>query len=418
MFQDSFVLPRESVARNAALPLRMRGEGRGSQIDAVGRVLDGFGLLPVAEQPAGTLSGGERQRTAVARAVVGRPAVILADEPTGSLDADTGAGVMEMLVDLHRSGVTVVVITHSAEVAAIADRCIRLADGRIDSDTGAASSGGPHPVPPAADSAPTRSPRPRRRSGWLFGDAVSSLLLSPARTVGVLAAFVIAVAGLVTSVGMSATAAGQVSQRLDAAALDQVVARLPDTSTREDLRRAAASIASLDGVLAAGARTTLAATAARPGRWIGGSEVSSEAPVLAVDADFLDVELASVAPATAAAWLDVEDGVPVALLGAGAAEDLGIPTTRTGDTLRIDGQSVVVAGFVLSSPRDPALGESILVSATDFAVPPQSEHHVVARTTAGRPAAIAESVPLAVDPGHPETVVVQTVADLRRLTRG
>ncbi|SMH45856.1 macrolide transport system ATP-binding/permease protein [Rathayibacter oskolensis] len=422
VFQDSFVLPNETVARNAALPLRMRGEARDAQIGAVAEVLDEFGLLPLAEQPAGTLSGGERQRTALARAIVGRPAVILADEPTGDLDSGTTAVVMDLLVELHRSGVTVVLITHSAEVAAVAERTVRIADGRMESDTGATGAGEPRTGSPADGDSPTRAsvraPRARRRAGWLLGDAVSALLLSPARTVGILAAFVIAVAGLVTSVGMSATAAQQITQRLDSAALDQVTVRMPAVSSTEDLRRAAEAIGSLDGVLAASPRTTLPAAVARPERWIGGSSVTTDAPVLAVDRAFLDALHLSVAPRTAADWLDVEDTVPVALLGRGAADDLGIPTTRTGDTIRIAGQAVTVAGFVTSTPRDPALAESILVSLTDLTVPPQSDLHVVARTVPGRPAAIAESIPLAVDPGRPETVVVQTVADLRLLTRG
>lgn len=420
VFQDSFVVPRESVARNAALPLRMRGEPQEAQVDAVSAVLDEFGLLALAEQSAGSLSGGERQRTALARAVVGRPAVVLADEPTGNLDAATTGIVMDSLLELHRAGVTVVLITHSAEVAAVADRCVRLAGGRLESDSGSSD---PVPADPAAverraDRPGDRPRRAHRRTRWLVGDAVSALLLSPARTLGILAAFVIAVAGLVTSVGMSATAAQQITQRLDAAALDQVTVRLPADSTPEQLRNAAAAVASLDGVLAASARTSLPAAAARPARWVGGSSIATDAPVLAVDGAFLDTVLLSVAPAAAVDWIDVADGVPVALLGEGAASDLGIPSMRTGDTVSIAGQSVVVAGFVTASPRDPALAESILVSSTDFVVPEQSDRHVVVRTVPGRPAAIAESIPLAIDPGRPETVVVQTVADLRLLTRG
>ncbi|MBO0984119.1 FtsX-like permease family protein, partial [Rathayibacter sp. SD072] len=427
VFQDSFVLPRESVARNAALPLRMRREGRDAQISAVADVLDRFGLLRLAEQSAATLSGGERQRVALARAVVGRPAVVLADEPTGNLDSATTAVVMDLLVELHRSGVTVVLITHSAEVAAVAGRSIRLEDGSIASDSGA-SSAIAQPVAPSVEAAPEVAPSadagsPARRPGrrgpaWALGDAVSALLLSPARTLGVLAAFVLAIAGLVSSVGMSATAAQQVTQRLDAAALDQVTVQMPESASDDELRRAATAIAALDGVVVAGPKVSLAGAESRPGRFLGPDEVTTEAPVLAVDESFLAAELVEVVPATAPAWLDLIDGSPVALLGPGAAEDLGIPRGRTGDTIRIAGQAVVVAGFITSSARDPALTESILVSLTDLAVPPRSERQVVARTLPGRPAALAESIPLAIDPGRPERIVVQTVADLRLLARG
>ncbi|OOB91364.1 ABC transporter ATP-binding protein/permease [Rathayibacter sp. VKM Ac-2630] len=421
VFQDSFVLPGESVARNAALPLRMRRESHDAQTTAVAAVLDRFGLLRLAEQAAGTLSGGERQRVALARAVVGRPAVVLADEPTGNLDSATTAVVMDLLVELHRSGVTIVLITHSAEVAAAAGRRILLEDGAITADSG----GGPgerngqeSEGPPGGADLGAPPERRHRGPAWALADAVSALLLSPARTLGVLAAFVLAIAGLVSSVGMTATAAQQVSERLDAAALDQVTVRMPESSSDEDLRRAATAIADLGGVAAAGPRVRLTGAEGRPGRLLGPDGLSTEATVLAVDESFLAVELVVVAPATASAWLDVADGAPVALLGAGAAADLGIPVGRTGDTIRIAGQSVVVAGFLTSSERDPALTESILVSLTDLTLPPRSERQVVARTSPGRPAAVAGSIPLAVDPGHPERVVVETVADLRLLARG
>ncbi|MCM6762912.1 ATP-binding cassette domain-containing protein [Rathayibacter sp. ZW T2_19] len=437
VFQDSFVLPRESVARNAALPLRMRREGRDAQIADVADVLERFGLLKLAEQSAATLSGGERQRVALARAVIGRPAVVLADEPTGNLDSATTAVVMDLLVELHLSGVTVVLITHSAEVAAVAGRAIRLEDGAIASDSGA-SSAIAQPVAPSVEAAPEVAPsveaapevapsagaesaarRPGGRGpAWALGDAVSALLLSPARTLGVLAAFVLAIAGLVSSVGMSATAAQQVTQRLDAAALDQVTVQMPASASDDELRRAATAIAALDGVVVAGPKVSLAGAESRPGRFLGPDEVVTEAPVLAVDESFLAAELVDVVPATAPAWLDLADEAPVALLGTGAAEDLGIPVGRTGDTVRIAGQAVVVAGFLASSTRDPALTESILVSLTDLAVPPRSERQVVARALPGRPAALAESIPLAVDPGRPERIAVQTVADLRLLARG
>ncbi|QHC73014.1 ATP-binding cassette domain-containing protein [Rathayibacter sp. VKM Ac-2805] len=429
VFQDSFVLPRETVARNTALPLRTRGERTGDQRDPVAQALEGVALLPLADQRAGTLSGGERQRVAIARAVVGRPAVILADEPTGNLDSATADAVLEVLSALHRAGVTIVLITHSPEVAAHAQRRLRLEDGRVVDDSGAVPDADQGAGLSAADSSeaaqgatdpsdPAPAAAPRRRRAPHLADAVSSLLLSPARTLGILAAFVLAVAGLVTSVGMSAAAAQQISARLDAAALDQITVRLPAETTLPQLREAASDIGGLEGVEAASARLTLPAAVAHPERWVASSVVATDAAVVAVDRAFLDVELVTTRPSAASEWLDAVDGGPVALLGAGAAADLGIPVGRTGDTVRIAGTPVVVAGFVESSQRDPALAESILVSLTDLEVPARAEPSVVARTAPGRPAAIAESVPLAVDAAHPERSVVQTVADLRLLSRG
>ena len=81
------------------------------------------------------LSGGEQQRTAIARALAGRPALVMADEPTGNLDSATGASILELLRELHREGTTIVVITHDPEVAAAMERRVEIKDGRIISDT-------------------------------------------------------------------------------------------------------------------------------------------------------------------------------------------------------------------------------------------------------------------------------------------
>ncbi|ALJ21804.1 ABC transporter ATP-binding protein/permease [Microbacterium sp. No. 7] len=411
VFQDSFVLPGESVSRNVALPLRMRGASPPVQVESVTRALDRFDMLHTADQTAGTLSGGERQRVAFARAVAGDPLVVLADEPTGNLDSRNTARVMDHLAHLNADGTTVVIVTHSAEVARAARRTVTISDGRIESDVVT----GPRRRPPARRDGGLAAPSRPRRSGWRIGDALSALLLSPLRTLTMLAAFVIAIAGLVTAVNMSATAADQISEKLSAAALDEVTILLNDPDGRaEELE----SVRGIDGVVSAGTKVLVAGTDSQPHRTVGTRTVSADSPVVAIDRGFLAVGGVTTSPTHAAELIDAEDGTPVAILGHGAAEKLGIANDRVGDTIVLAGQEVLVAGFIRSAERDAALPHTILVSLADFTVPRGSDSRIVIRTAPGLPAKVAEALPLALDPVQPGNVIVQTVADLRRLTTG
>ncbi|MDY0911919.1 ABC transporter ATP-binding protein [Rathayibacter festucae] len=131
VFQSFHLLPRRTVLENVMLPMLYSGTPRAAREararDALLRVGLGhrLGFLPT------TLSGGERQRVAVARAVVARPSLLLADEPTGNLDGSTTEDVMRLFEDLTGTGLTLVVITHDLAVARRARRCLRIADGRM-----------------------------------------------------------------------------------------------------------------------------------------------------------------------------------------------------------------------------------------------------------------------------------------------
>ncbi len=134
IFQDFRLVPRRDVFENVALALRVAG-GRGkSLVERVEKTLAMVELLDKADARADTLSGGEQQRVAVARALVGRPALLLADEPTGNLDPDNGRRVMQLLADFHARGATVMVATHDPGLLAQAGgaRVLHLRDGRLE----------------------------------------------------------------------------------------------------------------------------------------------------------------------------------------------------------------------------------------------------------------------------------------------
>lgn len=129
VFQRANLLPRTSALENVSTPLVYAGVRRPDQRERAAWALEQVGLGDRMTHDSSQLSGGQMQRVAIARALVTDPAVILADEPTGNLDPRSGEDVLGLLADLHRSGRTIVMITHDMQVAAMADRQLRLADG-------------------------------------------------------------------------------------------------------------------------------------------------------------------------------------------------------------------------------------------------------------------------------------------------
>jgi len=143
VFQDFHLVPTMNAVENVALPLEFAGKD--DAFDRAREQLKAVGLGHRLTHYPGQLSRGEQQRVALARAFVAEPTVLLADEPTGNLDADTGEAVMEVLFDLHaRCGTTLILVTHQPELADRCGRIVRLADGQIvgDERAAAAKSGG------------------------------------------------------------------------------------------------------------------------------------------------------------------------------------------------------------------------------------------------------------------------------------
>jgi putative ABC transport system ATP-binding protein len=130
VFQGFNLLPRLTALENVTIPLLYQGQGRDACSRAV-EALERVGLGDRIGHRPTELSGGECQRVAIARAIATRPAIILADEPTGNLDSVTGAGIMRLLGELNAEGRTVLVVTHDVQVAAHAGRVIHICDGMI-----------------------------------------------------------------------------------------------------------------------------------------------------------------------------------------------------------------------------------------------------------------------------------------------
>ena len=135
VFQTFNLLPRSTALENVALPLVYAGLSKEERLARAAEVLEQVGLADRMDHRPNQLSGGQRQRVAVARALVNKPALILADEPTGNLDSKTSIEIMKLFDDIQAAGNTVVLVTHEEDIAQYAERVIRLVDGNIDSDT-------------------------------------------------------------------------------------------------------------------------------------------------------------------------------------------------------------------------------------------------------------------------------------------
>jgi putative ABC transport system ATP-binding protein len=132
VFQSFNLISYKNALENVALPLYYQKVSRKERNELAMSFLEKVGLADWAEHMPNEMSGGQKQRVAIARALIANPAVILADEPTGALDSKTSYEVMDMLEDVNRSGITVIIVTHEADIAQRTQKLIRLRDGVID----------------------------------------------------------------------------------------------------------------------------------------------------------------------------------------------------------------------------------------------------------------------------------------------
>ncbi len=134
VFQSFNLLPRASALKNVMQPLVYRGIPRAERQRMAAEALERVGLGDRTDSLPNQMSGGQRQRVAISRALVGGPAILLADEPTGNLDSKTSSEIMALIDELHGQGQTIIMVTHEPDIAAHCERVIRLADGNVESD--------------------------------------------------------------------------------------------------------------------------------------------------------------------------------------------------------------------------------------------------------------------------------------------
>lgn len=134
VFQTFNLLPRYNALENVQLPLIYAGVPKHERLEKALKTVEQVGLTDRMYHKPNEMSGGQRQRVAVARALVGNPSIILADEPTGNLDTKTSVDIMRLFSEIHRNGNTIVLVTHEEDIARYAHRIIRLRDGVVEAD--------------------------------------------------------------------------------------------------------------------------------------------------------------------------------------------------------------------------------------------------------------------------------------------
>ena len=135
VFQQYHLLPSMTVLENVMLPLRYQGIEKHLRKEMAIKALEKLGLQNRKSHRPHELSGGQKQRVAIARAMVTNPKIILADEPTGALDSETGKQVLDMFRQINATGTTIILVTHDPEIGASTNRCIKIFDGKIKSDS-------------------------------------------------------------------------------------------------------------------------------------------------------------------------------------------------------------------------------------------------------------------------------------------
>ncbi len=437
VFQASNMLLEESSLTNAMMGLRVRHIPPRLRRRLARNTLNELGLGHRLNTRAKLLSGGERQRCAIARAVATDPPVVLADEPTGNLDEENTARVVDILRSLHAHGKTVVVVTHDPEVAAAAQRRIELRDGRIVRDEVQARCGrSPH-----LDALRRPGDHVSRRKGmWLVGlqddvvDAFAALTSRPLRTLVVVLSFMLGVGGLTSSVGLSETAGQQVQARFAQQESSQLRVSYRDSGpvlgkaksdTETIATRTEGILASLEYVSAAGYQVLAAPSDVQVTRffpWDGEMEAASTglgilSPARARQAG---VHFSPAGVGNVLQQMEAGGALGEAIVSREAARHLGMASEELthqprGYHLWVNGRRLNVVGMFDPGPELPLLTNTVLVAPEVMREVPGMVVEFVVDVEPGFARAVENAIPLALAPENPGLISVSLASDLGKL---
>ena len=412
IFQSFHLLDRRPVIDSVELPLVYRKVPTQERRRLAREALRMVGLHDKAWQIPAKLSGGERQRVAIARAITAQAPIVLADEPTGNLDTHNSALVVDSLQRLNQTGVTIVLITHSADVAQAACRRVHISDGELRDTAGVALP--THSVEttrePPARPAPPGVPS-RVRFSDLIRDAAVSVSSRLGRTAGLVAAVAVGVALAIATIGLSLTANAQVSDTFNAHTnRDVTVTWRPDTSSPADVaaitpNAAARDLSALNGVSAAGVITSFGQQTAQS---------SLVGPIVQTNA-YTMTDKAPKAGRMSVTWAGshlhtLATGEVV--VGSTLAKQLSLGPLALSPVVYLDSLPRTVVGIITDSPRMPELLSSLVGAAVDeSAYGYVSQRTALALTDIGAAHLVASQAALALDPFNPGSLKVTAPVD-------
>ncbi len=340
VFQQYHLIPALTAMENVELPASHAGASREDRRQRAGSLLRRLGLGHRLHTRPGQMSGGQQQRVSIARAMMNGGAVLLADEPTGALDSESGAQVMALLSDLAAEGHTVILITHDMDLAAQAHRTIRIAEGRIASDSGAAHRAG---AAPARGQQRYRTPPLWSSLREAAGTALGAIMTSPVRTALTLSGIVIGVASVVAMMAIGRGAQEEFIARASSIGTDWVV-----VSSDEGTRMPRAPLVLEDAQML---KDLPNVSGVMPGRWeqaqIRAGGLDTETDVIGTDQDFQTVHGWRAARGSFFTPQEERSGAPVLLLGHTIAQRL-FPDGRdpTGDFVMVNNAPFLVSGVL------------------------------------------------------------------------
>jgi macrolide transport system ATP-binding/permease protein len=424
VFQSFHLLPHRSVLENVMLAEVYRQQARRGRRQRAMEEIRRVGLAHRADFPPFKLSGGECQRVAIARALMGSPSVLLCDEPTGNLDSKNSELILELLAQLNKEGMTIIVVTHDENVASRGSRRVTVKDGML-------FAGSEPELPPQAGAARPSSPSARVSASGisvrdLLAEAIAGMIARPARMIFTVLGIVIGMAALVATVGLTQTAGNRIISQFDQlAATELFVSARPGAATgRIDPHAipwdAPERLARLNGVTAAGLLSDVNIHDALVSASPVVDPTNQAALKLAVRAVSPDLFRAVRAQLSAGRLLDGGHSARadrVAVLGPDAARRLGISSLEWLPAIYIGDHLYLVIGLLRDVVRRPELLGSVIIPEGT------ARQHlgllgpgtVVVETKIGAASLIALQARAALRPDDPRALRVQLPQEPRRV---